>query len=935
MTPIKPSSKITLKRKWKLGLVASAFGLWAFPMPQTVHGMESYDDKRPPEHFCPITLEVMKDPVVAPDGHSYEREAIEQYLRGAPQAKSPLTGAILNHQNLVANQALKSMIQDWKPCIQSGPSVFSGRSATDIAQQIREEFKRNEALLDSAKERHIVAFLGNTGAGKSTLVNLLAGKKIKVGDYGEDYVLINPNDPSAMVIGTTGNSETLYPKSIDIEGLRFFDLPGFNDTDGSERNLVNAAFARKILLDAATVRLVFVVGQDQFTADRSASVRQMFNSLKNLFVLEQTADLVDNGVCVVTKVTCTPQANMTEFLLQRTASMDKADLNKQLQSWSSKNQLCRMFHPLRDSNNQDVRDQILERIREAKGAKVQGINVSALYPSGTQQDLERVFLNVLEEAFIGKLKDHPVTLTEFNEVLGYYTLEDFWRKFSIDLCQEDSAVGLLKEFSGIPYAKALTTMERQNREKLKQHIQGLERSFVTVLEKILEQKLKDYPVTLTGFNQALEYYTSKDFWLKFSADLCKKANAIALLKNSSNIPYVKALTTLEKENAGKLIEHIHNLEGMFVGVLEKTLLQKKGSMVTLTEYDQALKHYASKDFWSIFSANLCSEHGADELLQENIPYTKAIATLKQQNTEKLKQHIEDIREERQKRVQDIEKRTEQRAREVIASLVPQKADDNFITFDFAYHRDIHDHVCGVQAISQLATDPIEQEVARSCYAGVISQHSHNQMMRWHEKFSGVEDLKKQLEATQQKLYALVEEPLIKAREAEEERQGIKQEAEQREKQEREAEQSRIKTLQEVEFQERKAIFSIREAMTDECINQYKILTSPTLTYEQLYNACTTIYSKYDRRAEYNKVNQITDKYCELILSIRISNICGVMNLTYWTDHPEHRSQHNSNKVPGSVVPLCNAIKDDVIESMDMYERLYGNPHPRKGEISKM
>ena len=920
MTPTKPSSKITLKRKWKLGLVASAFGLWAFSMPQTVHGMESYDDKRPPEHFCPITLEVMKDPVVAPDGHSYEREAIEQYLRGAPQAKSPLTGAILNHQNLVANQALKSMIQDWKPCIQSGPSVFSGRSATDIAQQIREEFKRNEALLDSAKERHIVAFLGNTGAGKSTLVNLLAGKKIKVGDYGEDYVLINPNDPSAMVIGTTGNSETLYPKSIDIEGLRFFDLPGFNDTDGSERNLVNAAFARKILLDAATVRLVFVVGQDQFTADRSASVRQMFNSLKNLFVLEQTADLVDNGVCVVTKVTCTPQANMTEFLLQRTASMDKADLNKQLQSWSSKNQLCRMFHPLRDSNNQDVRDQILERIREAKGAKVQGINVSALYPSGTQQDLERVFLNVLEEAFIGKLKDHPVTLTEFNEVLGYYTLEDFWRKFSIDLCQEDSAVGLLKEFSGIPYAKALTTMERQNREKLKQHIQGLERSFVTVLEKILEQKLKDYPVTLTGFNQALEYYTSKDFWLKFSADLCKEANAIALLKNSSNLPYVKALTTLEQENAGKLIEHIHNLEGMFVGVLEKALIKKwKENLVTLTEYDQALANYVSKGFWSIFSANLCSEHGADDLLQENIPYTKAIATLKQQNMEKLKQHIEVVRKAREKRVQDIEKRTEQRAREVIASLVPQKADDNFITFDFAYHRDIHDNVCGVQAIGQLATDPIEQEVARSCYAGVISQHSHNQMMRWYQKFSGVEDLKKQLEATQQKLYALVEEPLINAREAEETKQ------QQRRIEAQEVEQQRMRLVVEREKQEKDTLSSLR---IEKAIQYLKDLQSNKVTWGELLKILEAPGMEVESRIG------IIDS---CIYEAYKSEVQAKWNYQSMCDYFRQHSTGFIDDVKGGGYAqyYYNFVKKIIEKKLQDYKALQGTEHPLRTDFGQM
>jgi hypothetical protein len=35
-----------------------------------------------PEVFvCPITMEVMRDPVIAADGHTYEREAIENWLR--------------------------------------------------------------------------------------------------------------------------------------------------------------------------------------------------------------------------------------------------------------------------------------------------------------------------------------------------------------------------------------------------------------------------------------------------------------------------------------------------------------------------------------------------------------------------------------------------------------------------------------------------------------------------------------------------------------------------------------------------------------------------------------------------------------------------------------------------------------------------------------
>jgi len=49
-------------------------------------------DRDIPEAFlCPITHRVMRDPVLAFDGRSYEREAIEEYLK--KHNKSPVTGA--------------------------------------------------------------------------------------------------------------------------------------------------------------------------------------------------------------------------------------------------------------------------------------------------------------------------------------------------------------------------------------------------------------------------------------------------------------------------------------------------------------------------------------------------------------------------------------------------------------------------------------------------------------------------------------------------------------------------------------------------------------------------------------------------------------------------------------------------------------------------
>lgn len=63
--------------------------------------------------LCPITLEVMVDPVVAADGHSYERKAISRWIRGRGRATSPVTNLPLRSRDLRPNYALKQAIHEF------------------------------------------------------------------------------------------------------------------------------------------------------------------------------------------------------------------------------------------------------------------------------------------------------------------------------------------------------------------------------------------------------------------------------------------------------------------------------------------------------------------------------------------------------------------------------------------------------------------------------------------------------------------------------------------------------------------------------------------------------------------------------------------------------------------------------------------------------
>jgi len=66
-----------------------------------------------PDHMlCPIGYELMRDPVVAADGFTYERATIARWLHERGKAAcSPMTGAALEHRALKPNTGLRNEIR--------------------------------------------------------------------------------------------------------------------------------------------------------------------------------------------------------------------------------------------------------------------------------------------------------------------------------------------------------------------------------------------------------------------------------------------------------------------------------------------------------------------------------------------------------------------------------------------------------------------------------------------------------------------------------------------------------------------------------------------------------------------------------------------------------------------------------------------------------
>ena len=82
------------------------------------------DDEPPaaPAAFrCPLTQQVMLDPVLAGDGFIYERGAIEQWLRMG-RSTSPMTNEALPHKYLTAQRQLRASIERWYEAQRGSPA---------------------------------------------------------------------------------------------------------------------------------------------------------------------------------------------------------------------------------------------------------------------------------------------------------------------------------------------------------------------------------------------------------------------------------------------------------------------------------------------------------------------------------------------------------------------------------------------------------------------------------------------------------------------------------------------------------------------------------------------------------------------------------------------------------------------------------------------
>ena len=114
------------------------------------------------DFLCPISMVIMLDPVIAADGHSYERASIIGWFARQRELRqpilSPFTGAVLANTHLIANITLKKAIQEYQPLKQKMNAIRKETEELKSALSAQKESKRtlrkeNQELRGKATER--------------------------------------------------------------------------------------------------------------------------------------------------------------------------------------------------------------------------------------------------------------------------------------------------------------------------------------------------------------------------------------------------------------------------------------------------------------------------------------------------------------------------------------------------------------------------------------------------------------------------------------------------------------------------------------------------------------------------------------------------------------------------------------------------------------
>lgn len=176
----------------------------------------------------------------------------------------------------------------------------------DVDNLVKRLNDLSELSREKATGKSLVLVLGNTGAGKSTFVNYLAGCKMKIRDENALELTYDAENP-IMEIGHGSSSFTNEPQLYFDRntGLTYCDCPGFFDNRGAEFDIANSYAIKSMLTHARSVKaIVLLINEHSLRADRARGLQDASNILAQLLGIDNNSlseDIRNSLIILVTR----------------------------------------------------------------------------------------------------------------------------------------------------------------------------------------------------------------------------------------------------------------------------------------------------------------------------------------------------------------------------------------------------------------------------------------------------------------------------------------------------------------------------------------------------------------------------------------------------------------------------------------------------------
>ncbi|KAL8112243.1 U-box domain-containing protein 11-like isoform X2 [Apium graveolens] len=156
---------------------------------------KSSEEKKliPPDDFlCPISLEMMRDPVIVATGQTYERYCIQRWI-DCGNKTCPKTQQKLQHVTLTPNYVLRSLITQWcvKHNVDQPTALATGRMkrSDGTFSDVSEKIAAIEGLVRKLSS-HSIEECREAVTGIRTLSKRSTGNRILIGEAGAIPILV-------------------------------------------------------------------------------------------------------------------------------------------------------------------------------------------------------------------------------------------------------------------------------------------------------------------------------------------------------------------------------------------------------------------------------------------------------------------------------------------------------------------------------------------------------------------------------------------------------------------------------------------------------------------------------------------------------------------------------------------------------------------------